>query len=614
MDIEVKRAPRVLWNDVLCTVVEESGDLQLLIEVPGHGVVVVRRDEVVAVRERADELSTSVLACIPKEDWDPASQRAEVLRSVMEGAGQACERVSAAANELGVTERHVYRLLERFQDTLSVTALLPEKVGRKAGTMMFGQDKELVIRQGIEEHFLQKERASVASAHEEIGREFRARGWDEPSYGAIKRRIDALDPASRDRQRLGAKAARLLHQPAAGHVDVSAPLERVEIDHTLMDVIVRSDDPTSNFRARPYLTLAVCVFTKCVLGFHIGFEPPSALSIALCLAHAVYPKDLLADYGLEAQWSMYGMPQSITVDNGKDFRSEAFRRGCAQHGIVLSYRPVGSPHYGGTIERLIGTFMRKAHVLPGTTKESVEAKGEYDAVANATLTLSELRRWFVGQVIAYHNSEHRTLRRPPADAWSPPIPAPLPKRQDFLISFLPGDSRVLSRTGVHLHSLQYWCEELRPFTTRKPRVQVVFDPRDITWAYVRLPDGSVATAQVTDRGIPAISLAEWDMRRALERAAAKSPNRVAARDVGNGYSADVVAQARAARKVQRRYENQASGDAYVAPSPPIESHSEAHVAGSTPMEDTAESCAVVKCLLDDLMTAPSECFEVYDYE
>jgi len=613
MDAEEGRASRVLWNDVLCTVIEEPDDTRLLIEVPGQGVAVVRSDEVLAVRERAVETSTSVLACIPKEDWDPASQRAEVLRGVLEGTGPASERVASAANQLDVTERHVYRLLGRFQDTLSVTALLPEKVGRKAGTMMLGPDKELVLHQLIQEHFLQKEQASVASVSETIGREFRAKGWDEPSYGTVKRRIEALDPANRDRQRLGAKVARLLHQPAAGHVNVSAPLERVEIDHTLMDVIVRSDDPSSNFRARPHLTLAVCVFTKCVLGFHIGFEPPSALSIALCLVHAAYPKDL-AGYGLEGQWPMYGMPQSITVDNGKDFHSEAFRRGCAQHGIILSHRPVGSPHYGGTIERLIGTFMRKAHVLPGTTKESVGAKGEYDAVANATLTLSELRRWFIGQVIAYHNSEHRMLRKPPADAWSLPNPAPLPKQQDILVSFLPGDSRVLSRTGVHLHNLQYWCEELQPFTTRKPRVQVVFDPRDITRAYVRLPDGSVATAQLTDRSIPAISLAEWDMRRALERAAAKSPDRMAARDVGNGYSADVVAQAKAARKVKRRYENRTSGDSYAPPPLPTPPKSEVHVAGAIPMEPVAESSAVVDRLLADALISANECFEVYDYE
>lgn len=43
------------------------------------------------------------------------------------------------------------------------------------------------------------------------------------------------------------------------------------------------------------------------------------------------------------------------------FRSEALRRGCEQYGIAIDYRPVRTPHYGGHIERLIGTMMGKVH-------------------------------------------------------------------------------------------------------------------------------------------------------------------------------------------------------------------------------------------------------------
>src|SRR3546814_7429903 len=116
---------------------------------------------------------------------------------------------------------------------------------------------------------------------------------------------------------------------------------------------------------------------------------------------------------------MHGKPKEIVVDNGKDFQSLAFQRGCAEHGINLSYRPVGSPHYGGMIERLIGTMVGQCHLLPGTTKNSVKAKGEYDAQKHAALTLSEVRRWFVEQLLGrYHLREHRMLRIPPQDRTS----------------------------------------------------------------------------------------------------------------------------------------------------------------------------------------------------
>src|SRR3546814_4220263 len=56
----------------------------------------------------------------------------------------------------------------------------------------------------------------------------------------------------------------------------------------------------------------------------------------------------------------------------------------------------------------------QCHLLPGTTKNSVKAKGEYDAQKHAALTLSEVRRWFVEQLLGrYHLREHRMLRIPP---------------------------------------------------------------------------------------------------------------------------------------------------------------------------------------------------------
>lgn len=61
---------------------------------------------------------------------------------------------------------------------------------------------------------------------------------------------------------------------------------------------------------------------------------------------------------------MAGKPRRLYLDNASEFKSEALRRGCEQHGIELSYRPLGRPHYGGIIERIIGTVMQRVHELP----------------------------------------------------------------------------------------------------------------------------------------------------------------------------------------------------------------------------------------------------------
>ncbi|MER8900035.1 transposase family protein [Mesorhizobium sp. M0676] len=78
---------------------------------------------------------------------------------------------------------------------------------------------------------------------------------------------------------------------------------------------------------------------------------------------------------------MAGLPGTIHVDNGADFRSHAFERACRDNGIKIDWRPPGTPHFGGHIERLICTQMGAVHLLPGSTSSNIEERREYDAKA-----------------------------------------------------------------------------------------------------------------------------------------------------------------------------------------------------------------------------------------
>ena len=91
------------------------------------------------------------------------------------------------------------------------------------------------------------------------------------------------------------------------------------------------------------------------------------------------------------RWPVEGLHR-LHLDNAREFRSEALRRGCEQYRIArLSARR--TPHYGGHIERLIGTMMGKVHLLPGTTFSDVRAKGDLDPQKSAAMTREELERW-----------------------------------------------------------------------------------------------------------------------------------------------------------------------------------------------------------------------------
>ncbi len=68
----------------------------------------------------------------------------------------------------------------------------------------------------------------------------------------------------------------------------------------------------------------------------------------------------------DASWSTAGLPETVHSDNAADFRSRAFARACREEGIKSVFRSMGAPHYGGHIERLIGTTMERVDFfIPG---------------------------------------------------------------------------------------------------------------------------------------------------------------------------------------------------------------------------------------------------------
>jgi transposase InsO family protein len=100
--------------------------------------------------------------------------------------------------------------------------------------------------------------------------------------------------------------------------------------------------------------------------------------VGLCLVHVAIDKaSWLAERGIKAEWPVEGKPRLVSVDNGAEFHSAAFERGCEQHGIAIDWRPPGQPHFGGIVERVIGSLMKLVHELSGTTAMTATPLREY---------------------------------------------------------------------------------------------------------------------------------------------------------------------------------------------------------------------------------------------
>ncbi|GIU58029.1 hypothetical protein NicSoilC12_37780 [Arthrobacter sp. NicSoilC12] len=230
---------------------------------------------------------------------------------------------------------------------------------------------------------------------------------------------------------------------------------------------------------------------------------------------------------------MSGKPKSLFLDNAAEFKSEALRRGCEQHGIRLSYRPPGQPHYGGIVERIIGTVMREIHELPGTTFSSPVERGRYDSEKMAALTLRELEKWLVLAVTSYHGSRHGTLGQTPAATWAAGIaasgiPATTANQTAFLVDFLPVIRRTLTRTGFLIDHVHYFANALKPWITRRDclgKFIIRRDPRDISRIWVLEPDGR-NYVEVPYRSISNPSISLWEHRQALNQLRARGAAQV----------------------------------------------------------------------------------------
>jgi putative transposase len=203
------------------------------------------------------------------------------------------------------------------------------------------------------------------------------------------------------------------------------------------------------------------------------------------------------------------------------------RRGCEQYGITIDYRPVRTPHYGGHIERLIGTMMGKVHLLPGTTFSNVRSKGDNKPESTAAMTLDEVERWLGHAIVGvYHRELHRGIGTTPLGAWTRGLngdevtpgrgePQAVADPRRFLIDFLPLARRLVRREGVFLHSIGYWSDVLRTWVGHEAQMIVRYDPRDLSSIYLLGPDGEYYDLAYRDLRRPPITL--WEHRAALKR-------------------------------------------------------------------------------------------------
>jgi len=442
-----------------------------------------------ASRRESDPLA------LPQAAWDRALSLATALEPYVIGT-LPHRIVRELAKQFDVSIRQIQRNMARYRQCQQTSALAPRRGGRPVGLRLLKPEVEQLIQHVVSKHYARREAASQSEVCERVRLMCQRLNLSPPDPKTIVSRIRAEKGFHLECKRLGGKAARQRFEPRPGKLMAERALALIQIDHTLADIILVADDDPSQVIGRPWLTLAIDVATRAVVGYYLSMDAPSTNSLAMCLEHLMLPKmENDIEPGL---WPMYGKPVGILVDNGKDLRSMAFQRGCEQHGIALQWRPVAEPHYGAHIERLMGTFMRRVHTLPGTTFSNVKQRGDYPSERKACLTLNEFRAWLVEQIChGYHVRRHRGIGMPPLVAWERSFqdedgryalpPAPMDRaavRRDFY----PFKYRRMQRTGVQFARSRYWHPAFEPLIHPERRVCVHYRPGDPSRVWVRGED------------------------------------------------------------------------------------------------------------------------------
>jgi putative transposase len=323
-----------------------------------------------------------------------------------------------------------------------------------------------------------------------------------PTRRLISRMIANIPAFDKYAARYGHDSAVKAFRGVTGHSVTHAPLERAEIDHTLLDLMV-VDDQSGLPLGRPSVTACIDCYTRCILGIYIGFNPPSYQSVAACLKDCFLPKvNLQRDYpGIVNEWPAYGVMHNLVVDGGLEFYSASLEQVCLSLNINWIAAPRRTPWFKGKIERFLGTMNRAvAHGVPGTTFSNIFEKGDYNPTKHAVVTLSTLRkvvRMWIADV--YHQQVHRSLQTTPAKMWTSSIKPEdirLPDETTQLDVVMGRvESRALSHKGIEFQGLFYNSPELIELQRKEGKkltVEIRINESDIGSIYVLSPKTSKA--------------------------------------------------------------------------------------------------------------------------
>ncbi|MGC5887287.1 Mu transposase C-terminal domain-containing protein [Ralstonia pseudosolanacearum] len=365
-----------------------------------------------------------------------------------------------------------------------------------------------VIRKVLARHYFVRDGCTLREVHDKVLRKLSEATKDEASEEAlvslstVQRIARETSPFDRDRARLGTSEARAKWRFAKPGGYATRPLERVEMDHTLLDLVVL-DDQLGIPLGRPVITFLVCGFSGYILGFFISFEGETVGRVVQSIKVAVQPKDAItAGQGLVNPWYAMGLWETLVLDNSLSFHSPHIRHVASDLCLDVEYCPVRMPWFKPVVERQLGELTRQ---LPaqGRPKKPGVSPDPVDPSKSACITFSDLCFGVLQWVVDVHPFEinERKMARP-IDLFREGLascPAPTLMDDTSSLDVLAGlsSTATVDHSGIVHQWIRYASDELgaiRREMGTKFKANIKYNPYDLGSVFVQHPRSGMWTA------------------------------------------------------------------------------------------------------------------------
>ena len=313
-----------------------------------------------------------------------------------------------------------------------------------------------------------------------------------PSYQAIRRRALNCSYADKKKGRSGARAFQAELAGRDSPVTTSRILERVEVDHTQLDIHL-VDDKTKTLLGRPYMTVLMDHHSEMVHGLQLSFVHPSFDALSIAMMNSFLPKDdFLNEIGCEGEWPAYGVPELLVVDNGMEFWSKNFATVGNELGFLVQFCPIRKAEYKGCVENFFNIVnFQVLDDLPGVVRKKGKCADNYDATKNATMTFSEFKLYLLNWITKqYHVKISATKGYSRLERWEKSVEENVPihveSKEDLWPKLMCACTKKLSGSGIVLFCKNYTSPALSDLYKRVGSIDVTvkYNPFDIGYILV----------------------------------------------------------------------------------------------------------------------------------